>query len=975
MAGRPRVLIEDWLPVAELGIESRRERAAASALPPLSFLHVWWARRPLVASAGVILGSLLPIWTDELRDRFPNEPELRTDKAYKEWYLHLCGILGDPVEARRRYDDAVLSGVRIPNPYTYRQAFRNAPTTSDLALLQNVLQSEWGELPSMLDPSAGGGSIPYEAIRYGIPATANDLNPVAGSVLRASIEIPATFGSDLVGAVELWGSTLCDRVRSRLETYFPSGIGESVATYLFARTVRCPRTGKQVPLSPNWWLRKESGKEAAVSLVTERDGQQLDEIEFQIQTGLAARGANADRGTVAGGDAISPWDNLAIDGDYIKAEAQAARMGSQLFAVAIRTQDGRREFRAPNAQDLDALEEASKELERVRALWEQEEILPTEEIGLESNYDRGHRLYGIETWASMFSDRQLLVHGTFVEELRLALPDIIKSDGRRNGEGEAVAALLGLMVGKAVNWNAISSSWDVSRQKMRSVFDSHNFAFKWTFAEFEGARELYKWCLSQLLDAYGGVAELLPPSDSDSLKPTTLPYPVPGPVTVTVGTAGDLASVPSKSQTLICIDPPYYDNVMYAELSDFFYVWERRTVGRVWPEFFEDELTDKKNEAVANLARFRDGGKRKKELATSDYEAKMQAIFAECHRVLWDHGVMTVMFTHKRADAWDALGMALMAAGFTIENSWPVNTESEQSLHQAEKNAAASTIMLVCRKRDSEESGAFFEDLEPQVRAEARRALQSFTEQGIAGVDLLLATYGPALSVISSQWPVYSSEADPVTGRSRLLRPEEALDAARSEVTRIQRQRLIGRDQQLDPITDFVLVAWDNFKAREFPFDEARRLALAVGGLDVDELAHAKVLEKKSGTVVLLPPAKRVRREADLDAGLSGVYPEATSFTVAIDAVDTALHIADVDGVGAAKAFLDRGGLATDTRFTAALQGLVNAIPRTRVKGVWVVPEAETLDRLVTAYFPGIELPDEPEVERFEQESLLGDEG
>jgi putative DNA methylase len=143
----------------------------------------------------------------------------------------------------------------------------------------------------------------------------------------------------------------------------------------------------------------------------------------------------------------------------------------------------------------------------------------------------------------------------------------------------------------------------------------------------------------------------------------------------------------------------------------------------------------------------------------------------------------------------------------------------------------------------------------------------------------------------------------------------------------------------------------------------------------VDELAHAKVLDKKSGTVVLLAPAKRVRREADFQAGLSGVYTEATSFTVAIDAVDTALHIADVDGVGAAKAFLDRGGMATDTRFTAALQGLVNAIPRTRVKGVWAVPEAETLDRLVTAYFPSIEIPEEPEVEHFEQESLLDDEG
>lgn len=974
MVSRPRVLIEDWFPVAELGIESRRERAAASALPPLSFLHVWWARRPLIASAGVILASLLPSWSEDLRDRHPEAVDLRSEKDYKGWYLRLCGILGDPIAAKREADGNKLAGTRATtNPFTYKQAFRNAPSTRDLAVLHQVLETTWGHIPKVLDPTAGGGSIPYEAIRYGLPTIANDLNPVSAVVLRTSLEVPATYGRELVSDLQKWGDKLLGRVTSRLLPYFPAEADEQPTNYIFARTVRCPRTGKLVPLSPNWWLSKEADKEVAVQLVTERAGQEREEIEFDIVTGSQARALDPDRGTVAGGDAISPWDNLAIDGDYIKAEAQAGRMGSQLYAVVVRKSDGQRKFRAPSERDLHALDQASKELQRVRVSWEQSGILPAVDIGLDSNYDRGHRLYGIENWASMFSDRQLLVHGSFSAEFRRLLPEIQANES--SAKAEAISSLLAVMMAKAVNWNAISSSWNVGAMTMRSVFDKHNFAFKWTYAEFEGAHELYAWCLSQLTDAYGGIAKLLVPSDAGSLESTPLRQPVPGPVTVTRVTAGDMNSVGDGSQDLVCIDPPYYDNVMYAELSDFFYVWEKGTVGLVWPEFFEDELTDKKNEAVANLARFRDAGKRKAELASADYEAKMRAIFAECHRVLADEGVMTVMFTHKRAEAWDALGMAVMEAGFTIENSWPVNTEREQSLHQALTNSAASTIMLVCRKRDSEGSGTFFEDLEAEVRAEARRAFKAFTAHGVAGVDLLLATYGPALSVISSHWPVYSSEADPITGRSRLVRPEEALDAARAEVARIQRLRLIGRDQRLDAITDFVLVAWDNFKAREFPFDEARRLALAVGGLDVDELAQAKVLEKKSGTVLLLPPAKRVRRDTDLEAGLPGVYPEATSFTIAIDAVDTALHIANVDGVGAAKTFLDRGGLATDTRFTAALQGLVNAIPRTKIKGEWAVPEAETLDRLVTAYFPDIELPEVPEVERFEQESLLDDEG
>jgi putative DNA methylase len=329
--------------------------------------------------------------------------------------------------------------------------------------------------------------------------------------------------------------------------------------------------------------------------------------------------------------------------------------------------------------------------------------------------------------------------------------------------------------------------------------------------------------------------------------------------------------------------------------------------------------------------------------------------------VLRNDGVLTVMFTHKRAEAWDTLGMSLMRAGFTIETSWPVNTESEHSLHQANKNSAASTIFLVCRRREG--SGGeppFFEDVEADVRAAARDALKRFATFGIDGVDLLLSTYGPALSVISARWPVYSSEADPLTGESRLLRPEEALNAAREEVVRLQRRRLVGREAQLDPLTDFVLIAWDNFRAAEFPFDEARRLALAVGGLEVDDLVRAKLLTKKSGTVVLTQPKDRIRRSADDDARLPGVAVGATQFESVIDALHTAMYVADVDGLGAAKAMLDRASLAGDPAFLAGLQGLVRAIPRTKVKGEWVRPEAAILDALCVAYFAQIEMPDAP---------------
>lgn len=515
-----------------------------------------------------------------------------------------------------------------------------------------------------------------------------------------------------------------------------------------------------------------------------------------------------------------------------------------------------------------------------------------------------------------------------------------------------------MMQGKAINYNSRMSVWHPTRASMANTFDRHDFAFKWTHGEFEGARELMPWCLSQLTDAYEGIAGLLVPSDLGSMNEVDLPFSVPGPVSTHQGNAADLEHVEDASQALVCIDPPYYDNVMYAELSDFFYVWEKRTLGLVWPEFFGEELTDKKNEAVANAARFKHAGRRKVELATADYEAKMTAIFAEAKRVLRDDGVLTVMFTHKKAEAWDTLGTALMDAGFTIETSWPVPTESETSLHQAKKNAAQSTILLVCRKRASRKrSSVFFEDLEADVRSAAREALQRFSEFGIEGVDLLLSTYGPVLSVISSHWPVLSSEVDEVTGDNQRLRPEEALEAAREELVRLQRQRLIGRAAKLDDLTDFTLLAWEIFKAREFPYDEARRLALAVGGLDVEALARAKLVTKKSGTVVLLEPKQRVRRRGEREQALPGVRLDAEHFEHMIDAAHTAMHITDQDGGAQARDWLAHRSLLKDARFLATIQGLVNAVPRTRKKGAWVVPEAQMLDELAV-FLEGIDVPE-----------------
>jgi hypothetical protein len=466
------------------------------------------------------------------------------------------------------------------------------------------------------------------------------------------------------------------------------------------------------------------------------------------------------------------------------------------------------------------------------------------------------------------------------------------------------------------------------------------------------------------------------------------------------GSASNLGEYKSESIDNITVDPPYYDNVQYAELSDFFYVWLKRSVGHLFPEFFRDELTNKDDEAVANPARFnltpspsptRRGGNARK-LAEQDYERKMFAAFREMHRVLHPNGTLTVMFTHKKVEAWDTLASALIGAGFVIRASWPIHTESEHSLHQAKKNAAASTILLVCRKRqssvDSQQSTektlttdhsplatVWWDDLQSQVRETARTKAAEFAQAGISGVDLYISTFGPTLSIISENWPVLTSEVDPKTGEPKPLRPETALDLAREEVVRLRKQGLLaGRDIKFDAVTDWYLMAWDAFHAEQFPYDEARKLAIALN-IDVEKtlMQTKRLVEKKGEYVTLVPPTARRRKNI--------VDDEAQSFEHWIDAAHTAMMVYAEDGAGACDVFLRKAGLKNDATFKALLQALLNAIPCARIKGKFVRPEADTLESLRLAFFDDLTAPveDEPEMPTMKQGAMFeeaeGEEG
>ena len=856
-------------------------------------------------AAGVERESGTILERERERERVP----FRSAEEYQRWFVELCGIFGDPVAGRKKIRWAKQQGIRLKDPpYTHKRAFTVNPTCYQLRVLEDLLRHTWGNHRlSVLDPFAGGGSIPFEAVRYGFDTSANELNPVAAAILRGTLQYPFAYGTSLTADTRRWGKRLTQRLRKALSPFYPEEPAGSVHAYIWARTVACPYTGKPVPLAPNWWLARSGTSGKAILPSFEENFARARFRVVEVEDGTGPGGFDPAHGTVRRGRGRSPWaSDQAIEGDYIKAEAQAGRMGSQLYCVAVKKPRGGFDYRPPNDEDMEAIAKAEAELARKRPLWEARGWVPTEPYPEVSSDPRPLR-FGMPTWSDMFSPRQLLSLCSYVEALHELVPEI-ESELPKD-RAKAVVTYLGMVLSKAVNYNSYLASWHTGRAVMRGVFDRHDFSFKWTYGEFDASRNLFPWALDQVCDAYKGIAKLAEPAHRVFRQAET-----PVPVRVTRASASDLSHIPDGSIDVVLTDPPYYDNVMYGELSDFFYVWLKRTLGSVHPDLFADDLANKDDEAVANPARFASMGRKKKQLAAADYERKMAAAFREANRVLGDDGVLTVMFTHKKVEAWDTLAMSLLEAGFAIHSSWPVHTESEHGLHQAKKNAALSTILLTCRKRPQATEPAWWDDIRGRVRRTARETAEQLQDQGISGVDLYIATFGPTLAILSESWPVLTSDIDEKTGEPKRLRPDVALDLTRAEVVELRKRGLLGRDTRFDPVTDWYLMAWDAFKAVEFPGDEARKLALALGlDLERDLVARNRILRKKGASVVLLAPSDR-RAKGRVD-------PDSEAFNHWIDAAHTAMMLYADEGANASEGFLKRAGFLRDATFESPPSG------------------------------------------------------
>lgn len=687
---------------------------------------------------------------------------------------------------------------------------------------------------TVLDPTAGGGSIPFEALRLGCNVIANDLNPVASIIEEATLKYPTQYGERLLDDIKECGCALVDSVTKKVEPFYPRIDDESVCDYLYCRIVTCPYCHNDAPLLNAFALSKKTdGWAVRLEPYSSGDGKKrVRYVPYRLKGGKGPNGENPEEGTVKMGVGICVHCHQTITSAEIKAQATGASPNGtwrdELYCIAAvrytpkRDKDGNvvtytsgadkgkprlvKEafFRAPVKADYEALDAAKRELDANWDRWEAMDLIPTEKI------PEGHKTaeplrVGVKRWCDMFTPRQLLGHLTAMETLRDMIPGILQKHSHQRGK--AIITYLQFMIDKCLDYNSRQTLWHAKRGVLAHTFTRHDYSHKWTFGEMvlTGDNSGIEWARDQVVESYVSVCKLL----TNKNIPTILN-----------SSAANL-DLEGSSVDVICMDPPYYNNVQYAELSDFFYVWQKRILADLYPDIFNRRLTNKQDEAVANPVR--DGSA---ENADRSYEARMKEIFNECSRVLKNNGIMTVMFTHKSQEAWETLTRALIESGWIITSSMPVESEDSQGIHHKDIAAAVSSVFLACRKRDTSSdkvsiwSGFGGTGVAHDVRAAVLQGLRDFESLRLNAVDEMVAAYGCALKVLSENWPVMDGDemVSPITAMR-----EASTVVAQYQMTRISKGRFGIAD--LSSEAGIAVTLFGIYGLEPLPFDDALSLS------------------------------------------------------------------------------------------------------------------------------------------------------
>ena len=820
-----RKLIEVALPLETINRESAREKSIRQGHP--STLHLWWARRPLAAARAVLFAQLVDDPSSH-PDRFPTDDAQRIERE------RLHNIIERLVVWENTQDRELLAEAHA-----------------------EILESTGGNPPPILDPFAGGGTIPLEAQRLGLEAHASDLNPVSVLINKALIEIPPTFAgrapvfrglaaerlgwegaSGLAADVRAYGDWMRDEAGKRLSEHYPhatldDGTTATVIAWIWARTVTCPNPacGIDMPLVRSWWLGKKRGKEAWVRpiIVADPGHPSGKRVEFEIGHGLAGAPNADDDGTVGRNGATCLACGSAVALEYVRATSRDVGLGAQLMAV-VADGDRRRVYLPPDDEH------------RRAADVERPESTPPGEL-----FDWPGRInvvrYGLTEFSDLFTNRQLLALTTFsdlvIEARERVLRDALAAGAHRGDRlesggsdaeayADAVATYLGLVVSKMTNLSSTLTSWMADRGAFREVFARQAIPMVWDNAE-----------ANVLFSGGGGWSTFL-------ARVTDVVARLGG------GRGRDVAIQRDAGEAIIShaalsTDPPYYDNIGYSDLSDYFYVWLRRSLRGIHPDLLSTMLVPKAEELVANP--YRHGGK---DGAKEFFEDGFRRVFARARETALGDYPITVYYAFKQSDSgddgtastgWETLLDGMIRSRWAITATWPMRTEGSGRMLGQGTNALASSIVLALRPRPDEAPTTDRRGLIAALHDELPDALRNLQQGAIAPVDLPQAVIGPGMAVFSRYAKVIENDGTTMTVRSALARINEILDQVLNE-----------QEGDFDAATRFAIAWYRGHGYATGKFGVADDLARA-RNTAVETLVRDGILLSAAGKVTLLSPA------------------------------------------------------------------------------------------------------------------------
>ena len=812
-------LIEDTFPVKEVSAESSRERYIRHG--HISTLHIWWARRPLASSRVTAYAALTP-----------------ASKDISEW------------NQKRNF---IINFSRWEN-------------SLDLQLIQrareDVLKANDGVRPRVLDPFGGGGTIPLEALRLGCETYSNDLNPVAVLIQKCTLEYPQKYGrsqresseeirfgesaeNPLVKDVRKWGVWVLTEAKKELRRFYPGEEDGSIPIgWIWARTVPCQNIEckADIPLMRQFWLAKKGRKKVALlPYHQEVDAKHI--VQFKIVgDGYEPMPAsfNPSNATVSRAVVVCPCCGTAIEAKTTRKLFKDGKSGERMVAVVTPKPGARgKQYRVPTEADLEVFQASKAHLtekqDQLTLAWGMNSV-PDEELPLMSGVFNVP-IYGMHTWGDLFNARQKLGLITFVEKVKAAYQKMV-SEGVDSEYAKVVVSYLGIVLNKAADLNNGFCQWRADLESINHLFSRQALPMLWDYGEANlcgSSSGSFESILQYPLKAI----EYCSMSCLDAAK-------------ITQSSATNL-SHPDNFFDAVFTDPPYYNSVPYADLSDFFYVWLKRTVGNLYPELFSTPLTPKNGE-IAEMAGW--DSRRYPHKNKNFFEENLKKSFQEIYRVLKLNGIAIIVYAHKSTEGWETLINSLLDSGLIMTGAWPINTEMTSRLRAQESATLTSSIYIVARKMERQPTG-FYNEVKEEMTTHLNAKLHRLWEEGLGGADFFIAAIGSAIEVFGKYEKVIDFEG-------KTIRADRLLDDVREIATDYAVRQILhnGFAGEISDLTRFyVLWRWEYGEAR-VPFDEARKLAQSCGVDLAQEWNGKGFIVKEKQFIRVIGPQTRTLEDA-----------------------------------------------------------------------------------------------------------------